>query len=259
LYDCFYRNRTVRDVARYFGIESPHYRVVDLSEEQVPHAYVRGMAQYSVGRTWKEADFRISFGKMRSHPTDRVYLTVANVEGVGARCDEFLFAERQAHRHTALMMALGEFPPHFALLDAYDSAADGLVGIMGCPRPPRPRRLYAGGDALAVDLVAARHLGLSDLRKAPTLRTACYWFGDPSEWIEVSGPDEPIAGWRDPYRNEWSTLLSFLAYPVYQLGSGRGALFVPAMDRAAFPPIGGEGLLLRLSRAGLRALIGLRR
>jgi uncharacterized protein (DUF362 family) len=258
LYDRFYENRTVPAVAAYLGLDSPHYRVVDLSEEQVPHAYGRGMAQYSVGQTWREADFRITFGKLRSHPVDLLYLCVGNVEGVGARCDEFLFAERQAHRHTAIMMALDEFPPHFALLDAYDHAADGLVGMMGCPRPPAPRRLYAGADALAVDLVAARHTGLRDPRKSAMLRTAFYWFGDPIERTEVIGVDEPIAGWRDPYCNEWSTLLSFLSYPVYELGSGRGALFVPEMDVEAFPSIGGESRRLRLSRNALRALIGLR-
>ena len=45
------------------------------------------------------------------------------------------------------MMLLDDFPPHFALLDAYDSAADGLMGVMGCPRPKVPRRLYAAADA----------------------------------------------------------------------------------------------------------------
>src|SRR5205823_5429248 len=65
IYDQFYRHRAVRDVAAYFGYESPHYRLVDLSEEQVPHAYGRGLAQYTIGRTWRDADFRISFGKLR--------------------------------------------------------------------------------------------------------------------------------------------------------------------------------------------------
>src|SRR5262249_15592251 len=140
LYDRFYQNRTVREVAEYFGIRSPHFRVVDLTEEQVPHSYYRGMGQYTVGRTWKEADFRISFGKMRSHAVELAYLTVANMESLGARCDEFLFAERQAHRNTAIVMLVAEFPPHFALLDAYEAVPDGLLGMMGCPRPRAVRR-----------------------------------------------------------------------------------------------------------------------
>jgi uncharacterized protein (DUF362 family) len=258
LYDRFYQARTVREVAEYFGIRSPYFRVVDLTEAQVPHAYFRGMAQYTVGRTWKEADFRISFAKLRSHPVELAYLTLGNLEGLGARCDEFLFAERQAHRNTAVVTLIGEFPPHFALLDGYDHVPDGLLGMMGCPRPRTLRRLYAGADALAVDMVAARHLGVADPRESSILRAACQWFGDPRGQVEVVGPDEPVAGWRGPYHNDLSTILSFLAYPVYEFGSGRGALFVPEMDTKAFPHVGREGSFLRLGRRSLQTFLGLR-
>lgn len=258
LYDQFYDNRSVLNVARYFDISSPHFRVVDLSDEQVPHEYFRGMAQYTVGRTWKDADFRISFAKMRSHPVELVHLTIANLEGIGARCDQFLFAERQADRETATMMLLDEFPPHLSILDAYEQAADGLVGIMGCPRPATPLRFYAGSDALAVDMVASRHMGLNDPHEAANLRAACHWFGDPEQSIEIDGPDEALSNWRSPYHSEFSTMLSFLALPVYVLGSGRGALFVPEMDREAFPPLRPESVPLRLGRYGIQKLLGLR-
>jgi hypothetical protein len=193
---------------------------------------------------------------MRSHPVELVYLTVPNVEWVGGRCDQFLFLERQAHRETAIMMLLDEFPPHFALLDGYDLAAHGLMGVMGCPRPLSPRRLYAGRDALALDRVAGRHLGLRDTRESSILRAAEHWFGDERGDAEVVGVDEPVPGWRSPYDGEISTLLSFLAYPVYVLGSGRGALFVPEMDEAAFPPLR-EGAVLRTARKAVRRLLGL--
>ena len=258
LYDQFYDNRSVLNVARYFDISSPHFRVVDLSDEQVPHVYFRGMAQYTVGKTWKDADFRISFAKMRSHPVELVHLTIANLEGIGTRCDHFLFAERQAERETATMMLLDAFPPHLSILDAYEQAADGLVGIMGCPRPATPLRFYAGSDALAVDMVATRHMGLNDPREATNLRAACHWFGDPEESIEIDGPDEPLPDWRSPYYSEFSTMLSFLALPVYVLGSGRGALFVPEMDREEFPPLRPESVPLRLGRYGIQRLLGLR-
>jgi uncharacterized protein (DUF362 family) len=258
IYDRFYANRGVDEVARYLGLGSPSYRLVDLSTEQVPHTYRRGLAQGTVGRTWKEADFRISFAKMRSHPVELAYLSVGNVEWIGARCDEFLFPERQAERETAVMMLLDAFPPHFALVEGYDAAADGLVGVMGCPRPPAPRRLYAAPDALALDMVAARHMGVRDPRQSSLLRATCHWFGDPSARIEVLGVDEPLACWRGPYHNDLSALLSILALPVYVWGSGRGTLFVPEMDEAAFPPLKPEGRLLRLGRRAMQRLLGLR-
>jgi uncharacterized protein (DUF362 family) len=258
IYDRFYGNRSVREVARYFGIESPHFRLVDSSEDQIAHRYARGMAQYSVARTWKEADFRISFAKMRSNPVDVATLTVANLEGLGPRHDQYFFAERQAQRDTATMMLMSEFPAHLALLDAYDSASDGLLGMMGSPRPKVPRRLYASADAVLLDRVALRHMGIADPDRSPTHRAARHWFGEPTEEVEVVGPDEPIRGWKGPFASEWSTLLSLMAYPVYQFGSGRGTLFVPEMDEAAFPPLAPPGRLLRLGRRAIQSSFGLR-
>jgi uncharacterized protein (DUF362 family) len=258
IYDRFYQHRSVTEVARYFGIESSLFEVVDLSDEQVPCGYVRGMAQYTIGRTWRDADFRISFGKLRSHPAEGVSLAIGNLEGTGTRCEEFFFVERQTHRDTGLMMLLDAFPPHFSLLDGYDLAPDGLVGVMGCPRAKSPRRFYAGVDPLAVDIVAARHLRLADPRRCSFIRTACHWFGDPSDSITISGPDLPVKDWRDPYHSEWSTLLSLLSMPVYRFGSCRGALFVPEMDPVAFPPLEPEPLAARLARSGVRAFLGLR-
>jgi uncharacterized protein (DUF362 family) len=257
-YDRFYARRSVHEVAAYFGFVSPAYRVVDLSEEQVPHAYERGLAQYTVGRTWREADLRINFGKMRSHASEQVYLTVGTLDGLGARVEDFLFVERQAHRDTSIMMVLSDFPPHFVLLDAYDSAADGLLGMMGCPNPQRPQRLYAATDALALDLVAARHMRLDDPRASNVLNTACHWFGDPTPHTLVVGVDEPLTTWRGPYHNEWTTLLSLLAYPIYEFASGRGALFVPEMDVDAFPPLASESWSLRMGRRLVQAWLGLR-
>jgi uncharacterized protein (DUF362 family) len=258
LYGRFYENRGVAEVAAYLGFDGDGYRLVDVSAEQEPHRYERGLAQYSVARSWRDADFRISLAKMRSHPIEMVYLTAANLEGLGAPCDDYLFFERQAHRDAALMMTLNDFPPHFALIDAYESAADGLVGVMGCPRPKHPRRFYAGGDALAVDLVAARHMGVDDPRRYPLLRSACYWFGDPTPEISVVGDDSKIEGWRGPYSSELNAILSFFAGPVFEYGSGRGSLFAAPLDPKAFPPKGKVSLPLRAARRVVQSLVGLR-
>jgi uncharacterized protein (DUF362 family) len=257
IYDQFFEHRSVAEVAAYFGMRECGLPVVDGSNDQVPHSYFRGMAQNTISRSWKEADFRISFGKMRSHPIEMAYLTIGNLEWMGGRCDEFLFVERQAHRETALMMLLDGFPSDFVLLDAYDQASDGLVGVMGCPRPPAPRRVYAGEDALSVDLVAARHMGVREPEQTNILRAACHWFGDPRERIEVVGTNESLRGWRGPYETEFSTMLSFVAYPVYVFGSGRGSLFVPEMDEEAFPPLQRVSFSQRVLRAALRRLLGL--
>jgi uncharacterized protein (DUF362 family) len=257
IYDRFFGNRTVAEVAAYFHISSPYYRIVDATTEQIPHEYPRGMAQYSVAHTWRDADFRVTFGKMRSHPIELAHLTAGNLEWIGARSDEYMFPERQAERETAIMMLLDELPPHFALLDAYDSAADGLVGVMGCPRPKSPRRFYASADTLALDIVAARHLHVKNPLDSSLLRMATKWFGNPAANIEVIGKDEPLSEWRDPYHNARSAFLSFLAYPVYVFASSRGSFFVPEMDENAFPPLNREWWVRALRSVTVR-LLGLR-
>lgn len=258
LYDRFFRNRSVRQVARYAGFASPRYRVANLTEEQAPHRYGRGMAQYTIGRSWRDADVRIVMGKMRSHPVDHVALCLGALEGIGPRCDEFIFSERTAHRSTALLTLLSDFPPHFAVLDAYDHVPDGILGMMGSTHTRTPRRIYAGEDALSVDFTAARHMGMPDPRAGTMLRDGCYWFGDPEGVIQVEGIDEPIRGWRGPYDNDMSALLSSFAYPFYTFFTGRGALFVPEMDERAFPPVGKESLPLRIARRCMQTLLIMR-
>ena len=154
-------------------------------------------------------------------------------------------------------MPLTEFPPDFALIDGYASAADGLVGIIACPRFPKPRRLYAGADALAVDMVATRHMGLANPRASVVLDSACHWFGDPTDAIEVIGTDEPVSPWRSPYVNGWTSFLSLLANPVYQFASTRGETFLPPMDAEAFPPKNAASSIVRVERALLRKLLGM--
>jgi uncharacterized protein (DUF362 family) len=258
IYDQFFEHRTVPEVAQYFGLKEAGYRIADLSEDQQPHIYTRGMGQTTVASAWRNADFRISLGKVRSHPIEMALLSLGNLEGVGGRSDQFLFAERQADRSTALMMVLDDFPPHFSLLDCYENVPDGLAGMMGSFRPQQPRRLYAGIDPLALDCVVARHLGVSESNEASLLRAACHWFGGWPQQIEVVGCDQPIAGWRGPYASLWHSLLSLLAWPVYVWGSGRGTLFVPEMDPQAFPPLRPPGPWLRLKRWLVRRLLSLR-
>ena len=258
IYDRFFQNRSVHSVAQYFGFVSDAYRIVDSEDEQVEHHYRRGMAQYTIAHSWRDADFRISFPKIRSHPIEMALLSLGNVEWVGGRCDEYLFVERQADRSTATMMLLDEFPPHFAILDGFENVPDGLVGMMGCRTPKFLGRFYAGGDALAVDTVALRHLGVTESQQGSVLRSAGHWFDDSPRDIQVIGETSKISGWNGPYSNELWALLSMLAYPVYVMGSGRGELFMPEMDEQAFPPITREGWFLKFRRRAVRRLLGLR-
>lgn len=255
VYGDFFAGRTVAEVAAYVGYGSTP--VVDASAEQVLHRHRRGLGQHGIAATWAAADLRVSFGKLRSHPVDTAMLTLSNLEWLGAPGGDLLFAERQAQRDTATMMQVVDFPPHLALLDATVAVPDGVTGMLGCRRPLAPGRLYAGRDALAVDTVAARHLGVADPRDALFLRTACRWLGVGQLAPQVLGCDLPLAGWRGPRHSGTAALLSLLAFPLYVFASGRGALFVPVMDPQAFPPRRPVGAGLRVGRWAVRRLLGL--
>jgi len=251
IYDRFYAHRSVPEVGDYFGVPNVH----DLSTDQVPHAYPFGLMQSTISLAWKEADLRIVVGKLRSHPVDFGHHALGSMQGVGPRIEDFLFDERRADRDVVLLAPLLEFPPHFALIDAFDSAADGISGILGRSRPIAPRRIYGGRDVLSVEWVANRHLGAPVPDTAPLVATAMDWFGEPE--LEIDGIDTPIAGWRHPTSDEWMRLLSLIAYPTYELLSDRGASFVGHIDEAAFPPLEAPSLYVRLSRRIARAVLQL--
>lgn len=257
LYDRICANRSVAEVASYFGFCSDSYELIDTGSRQEPYEFERGLSQYSISQDWKEADFRISFGKLRSHPTAAVHLTVGNLDSLGARCDEFIFLERQAQLETAVLIIADAFPPQFAILDAYQDVPDGVVGVMGCKQPLRPKRFYAANDALALDAVAARHVGILKPEWSGLLRTACHWFGNPLPRTRVVGTDEAIKGWRGPFTDEISTALSLVAYPVFELASNRGELFLPEMDQTAFPLQKTSGGCLSILRHAVRRIVGL--
>jgi len=254
VYDRFFANRTVAQVADYLQLGSPDIRIVDAQLDQRDHEYVRGLGQHSVCATWADADLRIVLGKLRGHPTGVAMLSFAALEGLGERHDAYIFGDRKADRETAAMMMADAFPPHVAMLDVWSDVPDGLLGMMGQPHPRQPMRLYASRDAVALDAVVARHIGAEPIPSNMLVSIAFDWFGDPREDTVVRGPDEPIGVWDAPDHSRRSALLARMALPVYTHASAQGSLFVPHMDAAAFPEIDPAGTALKAARSLVRAL-----
>lgn len=259
IYDWFFERRDVASVARYAGFEDPSFRVVDAEADLAPHDLARGMTDELVPATWRDADLRISFGKLSTHPVDRLYLGLSQLESLLPRSDENVFVDRRSQRGPATMAVVGALPPHLALVDAYEDVADGIGGVIACERPTSPRRLYGGRDALAVDLVVSEHAGERDPGATPHLDAALFWFGDPRARVSVRGCSAPLRDWRRVYHDDWSAALGLVASPTYVLASGRGALFVPEMDEEAFPPKSPPSWRLRAARRLVRRLLSIRR
>ena len=67
-YGNYYRNRSVEDVAMHVGYsKDKNYRIVDLTEEKVTYDFGGKLGKHPVGPTWRDADFRISFAKNKTH------------------------------------------------------------------------------------------------------------------------------------------------------------------------------------------------
>jgi hypothetical protein len=58
VYENYYAHRSVAEVASYFGFDSQHYRVVDISKDLRPFTYERGFVQHAISATWMDADLR---------------------------------------------------------------------------------------------------------------------------------------------------------------------------------------------------------
>jgi uncharacterized protein (DUF362 family) len=269
VYGKTYANRSVAEVAAYFGFASPHYRVVDISNDLRPFTYERGFVQQAIGGEWLDADLRIVMPKMRTDPTEFAHLSLSTLEGstgpiddtfyAGRQIDDTFYAGRQIDFRSATMMLLDAAPPDFAIVDAWAPVADGPFGVMGCHRPASVRHLYAGADALSVDEVVLGDMGVPDSRLAPIVRLVYHWFGFTSGEVAVDG-ERPALGreLRGAHASKVLRALGVLSYPVYVYFSDRGELFVPRFDVSSFPPLRPIGFAVRLVQKAAQQAFGLR-
>jgi pimeloyl-ACP methyl ester carboxylesterase/uncharacterized protein (DUF362 family) len=252
-YDQFVGRRNVAEVARYLGLHGVD--IVDAQEDQVPHEYTRGMGVATVSRAWRDAGVRILLGKLRGHPAASALLSLEAAEGIDARIDAHLFAERRAERETVVLMGLDAHPPTAALLDAFEDVPDGLMGILGSDRALHPRRIYGSRDPVALDVVVSEHIGTDPSRDQTLVTHALDWFGDPRGALRVDGPNTPIARFRLPNRSPRTAVLSALAMPVFRYASARGELFLPDFDEEAFPPLSPATFATRAARHVVRRIV----
>ena len=257
LYGNFFKNRSVNEMADYFHFQSAGYQITDASQDHSDHQYSRGIGIYKISRSWRDADFRITFGKLKSHPMEMALLSIGNLEWLVGNCEDFIFLDKMSERPISTMTLLDEFPPDYALLDAYENIPIGLIGVMGCKRPVAPLRLYGSADALALDTVVMNHIGLKEFHQGSILKTVEYWFGGKYTTIEIVGEDTPIKEWKGPTDNYLWAFLSFLSNPIYLFFSQRGLLFIPKMDKQAFPEKKKTNGFIQLLRNINRRIIGL--
>lgn len=159
-YGNYYQNREVLKVAEYIGYSTKkNYRIVDLTQEMVPFDYGGRLGRHFVGPTWRDADFRISFAKNKTHMFCHYTLTLKNIYGTLPLQDKLKEYHGKREYDWPTIESMKHFPVHFGLIDAIWSA-DGQFGVIVDPKPNHTKTMIAGENLIAVDWVGAKKMGL---------------------------------------------------------------------------------------------------
>lgn len=193
-YGNYYKNREVLKVAEYVGYSTEkNYRVVDLTEEMVPYDYGGRLGNHFVGPTWRDADFRVSFAKNKTHTFCNYTLTLKNVYGTLPVQNKLKAYHNEREYDWPTIETLKHFPVHFGLVDAVYSA-DGQFGVITDPTPRHTKTIIGGESLIAVDWVGAKKMGLDpdDPKVGRYLPLAVEAFGRPTvEWVGDKSQYDP--------------------------------------------------------------------
>jgi len=224
LYTVWFPKRTVAHVAKVVGYTLKGYTLVDLTEEAEPYDYKGKLKEDFVGRTWKNADYRISFQKNKTHIACPYTLTMKNLFGTlppQNKLKRYHFTIGWEH---ATMDVMRNFPPDFAFIDAFWSS----YGMNGCvlENPVYTRTIIGGRNFVAVDWVGALKMGVDPMENS-LMKMAVEIFGTPE--FEVDGSLRLYGPWKNS-SIKIGKLMVFLenlrvVSPVYHL------LFLVLMDR----------------------------
>jgi uncharacterized protein (DUF362 family) len=190
----YYKNREVVKVAEYVGYSTDkNYRIVDLTEEMVPYDYGGRLGKHFVGPTWKDADFRVSFAKNKTHVFCHYTLTLKNIYGTLPMQNKLKEYHTKREYDWPTIESMKHFPVHFGLIDATYSA-DGPFGVITDPTPNHTKTMIGGENLIAVDWVGAKKMGLDPdaPRVGRYLPLAVEAFGKPEiNWVGDKSVYEP--------------------------------------------------------------------
>ena len=192
-YGEYFDKRSVHEVAQYLGYDgAAGYEVIDMTEDALEKQHLGPhLGLHPVSAVWRDADFRISFAKNKTHAYAYYTLTLKNIYGALPLANKFkeYHCERDIY-HTAIEY-LTAFPVQYGLVDAYLSA-DGPFGIFSDTRPNQTHTIIGGADLVAVDWVAATKMGI-DPMISQYMRLAVTAFGKPE--IRLVGDSSQYRPW----------------------------------------------------------------
>ena len=195
VYNFSYRDRRVARVAEMCGYTGQGYRIASMTEEKTRLYYGGFLGEHVVGRTWLEADYRISFAKNKTHWQCYYTACLKNVYGCLPEWDKMHFYHgrrrgRNIEFSDATIEIVDRLPVHFGFLDAWVSG-DGLTGHVRDADPNRTRMIFASKNIFALDWVAGEKMNLHPLNNVVMQKAVQRWgtininrVGDMTPWSE---------------------------------------------------------------------------
>ncbi len=190
-YGNYFKNRDVLSVARYVGYNVDEkgraldgkYRIVDLTEEMIPYDYKGSLGMHFASTTWKDADFRISFAKNKTHSFCYFTLTIKNIYGTLPVQNKYLEYHKKREFDWPTIESLKHFPVHFGFIDAWISG-DGQMGVIADVTPKQTMTIIGGEKLVAVDHYGAKLMGLDPyVSRFHTM--AVQVFGNPENKVKI--------------------------------------------------------------------------
>ena len=193
VYDYSYRGRDVASVARMVGYTGEGYRIEDLSTQKVPWEYGGVLGSHPVGRAWKDADYRISFAKNKTHWQCYYTGCMKNVYGCLPEWDKMKhYHGKNREFFECCVLILEQFPVHFGFLDAWVSG-DGFSGHVRDAKPNITKTIFASENILALDWVMGEKMSIRPEKNSVIAEAMRRW-GKP-RGIERIGDLRPWPEW----------------------------------------------------------------
>lgn len=204
-------------------------RLLDLYDgeyEEVPTPPGSMLPSISISKAVRQADFFINAPAMKTHVASTISVAMKNLKGTTT------YEEKKRFHYFGLNQAIAELN---AILKPDLHVVDGLIGLEGdgplAGTPVGLNLLMAGTDAVAVDTVAARLMGINP-EEVPALSLAQsmgYGVGDEKE-IRILG--RPLSEVTHPFRRASAPLA--IKHPNISLIDGQACDFCRNVLRLAW-------------------------
>jgi uncharacterized protein (DUF362 family) len=189
VFDYSYQARSVKAVADMVGYTSNGYRIADLSAQMEPFDYGGVLGQHYVGRTWRDADYRISFAKNKTHWQCFYTGCLKNIYGCLPQWDKMKhYHGKRREFYQCCILILDAFPVHFGFLDAWVSG-DGFSGHVRDADPNVTRMIFASQNIFALDWVMGEKMQLKPTTNYVIQEALRFWHkpeitraGDMTPW-----------------------------------------------------------------------------